>query len=292
MTAHLLASAGLLGVDLAEPLSYGFFRRGVLVAIIAGALCGLIGVFVVLRNMSYIGHGLSHAVFGGAAVAAVAGFSFFIGAGLWGLASGLLIGWVARRRIIGADAAIGVITTASFAVGLALQARFGQARRSIEAVLFGNVLGVFTGDIVLVALVTAASIVAIVLAYRQLLFATFDPDVANVSGVRVARVEALLMLLLSGTILVTVRVVGVLLISALLVLPAVCARMLTNSFRRMLWISPLLGALFGGAGMYASWFADVPSGAVIILVGTAVFAVVYATLGFSRRRQLASLSVH
>lgn len=292
MTSRLLTSTGLLSVDLAEPLSYGFFRRGLLIAIIAGALCGLIGVFVVLRNMSYIGHGLSHAVFGGAAVAAVAGFSFFIGAGLWGLGSGLLIGWVARRRIIGADAAIGVITTASFALGLALQARFGQARRSIEAVLFGNVLGVFGGDILLVLAVTVASALAVALAYRQLLFATFDPDVANVSGVNVARVEALLMLLLSGTILVTVRVVGVLLISALLVLPAVCARMLTNSFRRMLWMSPLLGAAFGGVGMYASWFADVPSGAVIILVGTAVFAVVYATLGFSRRRQLASLAVH
>jgi len=292
MIAGVVARSGSLAVDLAEPLSYGFFRRGLVVAVIAGALCGLVGVFVVLRNMSYIGHGLSHAVFGGAAVAAVAGFSFFVGAGAWGLASGLLIAWVARRRIIGADAAIGVITTASFAIGLALQARFGQARRSIEAVLFGNVLGVFRGDIVLVLAVMCASIAAIALAYRHLLFATFDPEVANVSGVRVARIEALLMLLLSGTILVTVRVVGVLLISALLVLPAVCARMLTNSFRRMLWTSPLLGAAFGGVGMYVSWFADVPSGAVIILVGTAVFAVVYATLGWSRRRRLTSLAVH
>lgn len=292
MTRALRTQAGLWAVDLAEPLSYGFFRRGLVVAVIAGALCGLVGVFVVLRNMSYIGHGLSHAVFGGAAVAAVAGFSFFIGAGLWGLASGLLIGWVARKRIIGADAAIGVITTASFAVGLALQARFGQARRSIEAVLFGNVLGVFTGDIVLVAVVAVACAIAVAVTYRLLLFATFDPEVANVSGVSVARMEGLLMLLLSSTILVTVRVVGVLLISALLVLPSVCARMMTNSFRRMLWISPLLGAAFGGVGMYLSWFADVPSGAVIILVGTAVFIVVYTTLGLTRRRQLASVALH
>jgi ABC-type Mn2+/Zn2+ transport system permease subunit len=292
MSAWMSSSGGLMAVDLIEPFSYGFFRRGMVVAVVAGALCGLVGVFVVLRNMSYIGHGLSHAVFGGAAVAAVVGFSFFIGAGLWGLASGLLIGWVARRRIIGADAAIGVITTASFAMGLALQARFGQARRSIEAVLFGNVLGVFPGDIILVIIVTVATVVVVAVAYRSLLFATFDPEVAAVSGINVARIEGLLMLLLSGTILVTVRVVGVLLISALLVLPAVCARMLTNSFRRMLWTSPLFGAVFGGVGMYASWFADVPSGAVIILVGTAVFITIYATLGWSRRRQLASLGVH
>lgn len=289
MTLH---SGVVWAVSLSEPLSYGFFRRGLLVAVIAGALCGVVGVFVVLRNMSYIGHGLSHAVFGGAAVAAVVGFSFFVGAGLWGLASGLLIGWVARRRIIGADAAIGVITTASFAVGLALQARFGQARRSIEAVLFGNVLGVFPGDIVLVALVTAASALVVSLAYRKLLFATFDPEVANVSGVNVARMEALLMVLLSGTILVTVRVVGVLLISALLVLPAVCARMLTNSFHRMLWLSPALGACFGGVGMYLSWYADVPSGAMIILVGTAVFVVTYAAVGLRRRRRLMQVAMH
>ena len=104
-----------------------------MIATLAGALCGLIGVFVVLRNMSYIGHGLSHAIFGGAALAAVLELNYFIGAGLWGLASGLMIGRVARRRIIGADAAIGVITTASFAMGLALQARYGQASRSIDA---------------------------------------------------------------------------------------------------------------------------------------------------------------
>jgi manganese/iron transport system permease protein/iron/zinc/copper transport system permease protein len=288
----MLHTGAVWAVNLSEPLSYGFFRRGLLVAVVAGALCGLVGVFVVLRNMSYIGHGLSHAVFGGAAVAAVAGFSFFLGAGLWGLASGLLIGWVARRRIIGADAAIGVITTASFAVGLALQARFGQARRSIEAVLFGNVLGVFPGDIVLVAVVTAASVLVVSLAYRRLLFATFDPEVADVSGVRVARMEALLMVLLSGTILVTVRVVGVLLISALLVLPAVCSRMLTNSFHRMLWLSPVLGASFGGVGMYVSWYADVPSGAMIILVGTAVFVVTYAAVGVRRHRRLAQVALH
>jgi ABC-type Mn2+/Zn2+ transport system permease subunit len=291
MTATAL-TAVTWAVDLTEPFEFGFFRRGMLVAIIAGALCGLIGVFVVLRNMSYIGHGLSHAVFGGAAVAAVLGFSFFIGAGLWGLASGLLIGWVARRRVIGADAAIGVVTTASFALGLALQARYGQASRSIEAVLFGNVLGVFRGDIVAVVLVALASVVTIVVLYRRLLFVTFDPEVAGVSGVNVAVMEGVLMVLLSATILVTVRVIGVLLISALLVLPAVCARMITNSFQRMLWVSPLLGAVFGGVGMYVSWYADVPSGAVIILVGTVVFAVVYATLGYSRRRALASLAMH
>jgi manganese/iron transport system permease protein/iron/zinc/copper transport system permease protein len=282
----------IIAVDLLKPFSYEFFRNGLIIATLAGALCGLIGVFVVLRGMSYIGHGLSHAVFGGAALAAVLNLNYFIGAGFWGLASGLMIGRVSRKRIIGADAAIGVITTASFAMGLALQARFGQAKRSIDAVLFGNVLGVFTSDILAVAGVGILSLVVIVGLYRKLLFATFDPEVAGVSGVSVPAMEAVLMVLLSATILVTVRVIGVLLISALLVLPAVTARLLTNSFGRMLWLSPVLGAIFGGIGMYISWYADVPSGAVIILAGTLVFIAAYSAVGVRRRTQLAGISHH
>lgn len=291
-SASAVEAPDVLAVDFAEPFQYEFFRNGLVIATLAGALCGLIGVFVVLRNMSYIGHGLSHAIFGGAALAAVLELNYFIGAGLWGLASGLMIGRVARRRIIGADAAIGVITTASFAMGLALQARYGQASRSIDAVLFGNVLGVFPGDIAAVAGVGIVSAIAVVLLYRKLLFTTFDPEVAAVSGVRVPAMEATLMFLLSATILVTVRVIGVLLISALLVLPAVTSRLLTNSFGRMLWLSPVLGALFGGVGMYASWYADVPSGAVIILCGTAAFIVAYVSVGVRRRARVAGLDHH
>lgn len=282
----------IVAVDLLEPFSYEFFRNGLIIATLAGALCGLIGVFVVLRGMSYIGHGLSHAVFGGAALAAVLNLNYFLGAGFWGLASGLMIGRVSRKRIIGADAAIGVITTASFAMGLALQARFGQAKRSIDAVLFGNVLGVFTSDILAVAGVGILSVVVIVGLYRKLLFATFDPEVAGVSGVSVPAMEAVLMVLLSATILVTVRVIGVLLISALLVLPAVTARLMTNSFGRMLWLSPVLGAIFGGVGMYISWYADIPSGAVIILSGTLVFIAAYSAVGVRRRTQLAGINHH
>jgi len=282
----------IVAVDLLKPFSYEFFRNGLIIATLAGALCGLIGVFVVLRGMSYIGHGLSHAVFGGAALAAVLNLNYFLGAGFWGLASGLMIGRVSRKRIIGADAAIGVITTASFAMGLALQARFGQAKRSIDAVLFGNVLGVFTSDILAVAGVGILSVVVIVGLYRKLLFATFDPEVAGVSGVSVPAMEAVLMVLLSATILVTVRVIGVLLISALLVLPAVTARLMTNSFGRMLWLSPVLGAVFGGVGMYISLYADIPSGAVIILAGTLVFIAAYSAVGVRRRTQLAGINHH
>ena len=279
----------MLAFDLFEPYGFEFFQRGIIVATIAGALCGLLGVFVVLRGMSYIGHGLSHAVFGGAAASAVIGINFFIGAGIWGIISGVLIARVARRRVLGADAAIGVVTTASFALGLALMNRYGQASKSIEAVLFGSVLGVKVADIVAVSLVAVFALAVIVVWYRKLLFSTFDPDVAQVSGVKVSVVEVVLLSLLSLTILVTMRVIGTLLISALLVIPAAAARMTTNSFSKLLWISPLIGAVTCFVGMNLSYHLDTSASATIILLDALVFIVVYTVAGTRNRMKMASL---
>jgi manganese/iron transport system permease protein/iron/zinc/copper transport system permease protein len=279
----------MLAFDLFEPYGFQFFRNGIVVATVAGALCGLLGVFVVLRGMSYIGHGLSHAVFGGAAASAVIGINFFIGAGIWGIISGVLIARVARRRVLGADAAIGVVTTASFALGLALMNRYGQASKSIEAVLFGSVLGVKVSDIIAVSLVAVFALAVIVVWYRKMLFSTFDPDVAQVSGVNVSVVEVVLLSLLSLTILVTMRVIGTLLISALLVIPAAAARMTTNSFSRLLWISPLIGAVTCFFGMNLSYHLDTSASATIILLDALVFIVVYAVAGTRNRMKMASL---
>ena len=279
----------MFAIDLLEPYGFQFFRNGLVVATIAGALCGLLGVFVVLRGMSYIGHGLSHAVFGGAAASAVLQINFFIGAGIWGIVSGVLIARVSRRRVIGADAAIGVVTTASFALGLALMNRYGQASKSIEAVLFGSVLGVKVSDIIAVSAVALLALAVIMLTYRKLLFSTFDPDVAQVSGVRVSLVEAMLLALLSLTILVTMRVIGTLLISALLVIPAASARLTTNSFSRMLWIAPLIGGVTCFVGMNLSYFLDTSASATIILLDALVFIVVYTVAGTRNRMKMASL---
>ena len=279
----------VVAASLTEPYEFAFFRNGVVVATIAGALCGVLGVFVVLRGLSYIGHGLSHAVFGGAAGSAVLGINYFVGAGLWGVISGVLIGRISRRRIIGADAAIGVVTTASFAVGLALLNRYGQAKQSIEAVLFGSVLGVKTSDIVAVIIVSLMVVAIVVVLYRKMLYATFDPDVARVSSVRVEWIELLLMVMLSLTIIVTMRVIGTLLISALLVIPAATSRMMTNSFAKMLWISPILGALAGFLGMNVAYHLDTAASASIILVSAAGFIVMYAIFGFRGRVRLAQL---
>jgi len=279
----------MLAFDLFEPYGFQCFRNGIVVATVAGALCGLLGVFVVLRGMSYIGHGLSHAVFGGAAASAVIGINFFIGAGIWGIISGVLIARVARRRVLGADAAIGVVTTASFALGLALMNRYGQASKSIEAVLFGSVLGVKVSDIIAVSLVAVFALAVIVVWYRKMLFSTFDPDVAQVSGVNVSVVEVVLLSLLSLTILVTMRVIGTLLISALLVIPAAAARMTTNSFSRLLWISPLIGAVTCFFGMNLSYHLDTSASATIILLDALVFIVVYTVAGTRNRMKMASL---
>ncbi len=260
---------------LTDPLQFAFLRHALVVCTFAGVLCGVLGVFVTLRSMSYIGHGLSHAIFGGAAVCAALGINYFVGAGLWGMGSGVAVGHISRKRAIGSDAAIGVVTTASFAFGIALLGIYSRVKRSIDATIFGSVLGVSRTDMLVIIGVTAVSAAVIALNYRKLLFTTFDPDVAAVSGINVARVDALLMLLLSVAILTSMKVLGVTLISAALVIPPTIARMITNRFSQMLWIAAGIGGLAGLVGMYLSYHLDVSSGATIVLVNFAAFAVVY-----------------
>ena len=275
--------------ELLQPYEFEFFRNGVIVATIAGALCGLIGVFVVLKGMSYIGHGLSHAIFGGYAVSALIGINFVLGAGAWGVVSTLMINGVTRRRVIGADAAIGVITTASFALGLALFAIFGRRGQSFDAALFGSILGVETIDVVIISAVAVVVAAVVVARYRVLLFTTFDPEVAEATGINTGRVDALLMLLLSASVLATMQILGVTLIAAALVIPATIARMLTNSFSRMLVLATALGTAIGFTGMNLSYHLDVQSGPTIVLVGAGVFAVVFMVTGVSGRQRVAAV---
>jgi len=273
-----------------EPFQFAFFRNGLVVATLAGALCGLVGTYVVLKGMSYIGHGLSHAIFGGFAASALLGVNLFLGAGLWGFVSALMIGGVTRRRAIGSDAAIGVITTASFALGLALIKVFGSAGKNADSYLFGNVLGVDRAQVVLVSIVALLAAAVVFFAYRPLLFSTFDPEVADVSGVRTARIDALLMLVLAATILATMNVLGVTLVAATLVIPPVVARMLTNSFSRMLVLSTVIGTFSGFTGMVASYHLDIAPGPTIVLTGSALFALVFLATGVQGLRRTGGLA--
>ncbi len=279
---------------LMEPFEYAFLRHALIVCTVGGMLCGLLGVYVILRGLSYLGHGLSHAIFGGAALSAAIGLNYFVGAGIWGLGTGLAIGRVTRRRPIGSDAAIGVLTTAGFAFGIVLLGLSSKVNRSIEATVFGSVLGVTRADTWMVLVTAIVTVVVVVVWYRPLLFTTFDPEVAEASGVPTGRYDALLMLLLCGAVLTTMRVMGVTLIAAALVVPAVAARMLTDSFGRMLVWSTAIGGATGLVGMYLSYHLDVASGAVIVLSQFAVFVVVFAATGIRdarRRRPVALQSV-
>jgi manganese/iron transport system permease protein/iron/zinc/copper transport system permease protein len=267
-----------------EPLAYEFFRQGLAASVLVGLVCGLIGVYVVLRHMSYIGHGLSHAVFGGAVVAYVLAVDFYLGAGLWAFAAALLINAVARQRRIGADAAIGIITTASFAVGVALISKTRSFTQNFEAALFGNILGVTPADLLVILGVTIAIALFIALFYERLLFMTFDPDVAPIFGVPTRLVDTLFALALAATIVASINIVGVTLIAATLIIPATTARLITDSFARMLILSAAFGAAAGALGMYASYWLDISSGATIVLLESAGFVAAFVWSAVRGRR--------
>ncbi|MEO5888554.1 MAG: metal ABC transporter permease [Anaerolineales bacterium] len=254
-----------------EPFQFEFFRNGIITALMVGALCGLIGVYIVLRGMSYIGHGLSHAIFGGAVVSFVMTWNFYIGAGIWGFLAAVLINQTVRRTRISADAAIGVITTASFAIGVALISRYRSFTRSFDAALFGNILGVTVQDVWIVAAVTLTVIIIIFFMYKQLLFTTFDSEVAQVYGVKTELVDTAFSLVLAASLIVSMQILGVTLIAAALVIPAITARLLTDSFNRMAILSTFIGALTAITGMYISYYIDVASGATIVLVQATIF---------------------
>lgn len=276
-----------------EPFQYEFFLRGLLAATLVGGLCGLIGTYIVLRRMAYIGHGLSHAIFGGAVVSYVLSINFFVGASAWGFLSALIITFTTRRKEIAADAAIGIVTTASFALGLAIISRYKTFTRSFDAALFGNILGVSGQDLIAIIIVSVISVTTIILAYKLLLFTTFDREVAQFYGVPTGWIDAGFSLILAATIVVSLQVLGVTLIASAIVIPPIVARLLTNSFMKMIILSSVIGSLCGLCGIYLSFYIDVSSGATIVLFSTALFAIVMGYTSIrnkSRMRNIAKFS--
>lgn len=258
-------------MSLLVPFEYEFFRNGFIAAVMIGALCGFIGVYVVLRRMSYIGHGLSHAIFGGAVLSYVWNLNFFVGGGLWALLAGALIHWVSHRRWVGADAAIGVVTTSSFALGVAIISTHRSFTRNIEAALFGNILGITQTDLWIVTFIALAVFAVLFMIRRPLLFATFDPEVASAYGVSTGKIDLLFIMLLAVTVLASTQILGVTLVAAAMVIPPVTARYLTQRFQTLLIVSPLLGGFCGAAGMFLSFHFDISSAATIVLTSAALF---------------------
>ena len=221
--------------------------------------------------MAYIGHGLAHAIFGGAVISYVMSINFFIGASLWGFISAILINLATRKRGIGGDAAIGIVTTASFAIGIALISKFKNFTRSFDAALFGNILSVSESDVIAISTVSLIAVTAIFLGYKYLLFTTFEPEVAKFYGVPTVWVDAFFSLTLAAIIVVSLQVLGVTMIAAAIVIPPVVARLITKSFNRMLLLSVVVGAFSGLGGLYSSFYIDISSGPAVVLFSSTIF---------------------
>ena len=263
-----------------QPFQYEFFTRAILVSVLVGGVCGLLGVYIILRGMSYIGHGMSHAVFGGAVVSYIAGFNFYIGATIWGFVSAVLINEITRRNKIKADAAIGVVTTAGFAIGVFLISTTRSYTRNFEALLFGNILGITDQDVFVIVFVTIITAAFIFFFQKRLLFTLFDKETAKVYGVRTDIVELIFSLILVTVVIASMNSIGVTLLAAAIVAPAISARMLTNNFTKMVISSTVIGVIISFLGMYSSYFFDSASGSTIVLYGAAAFGIssVYAYL--------------
>ncbi len=267
-----------------EPFEFDFMVRAMVAASLVGALTGAVGVFVVLRRLAYIGHGLAHSIFGGAVVSFVLGINFYVGATLWGGMSAFLINLAARRRQIGGDAAVGIITTSAFAVGVALISRERTFTRDFEAALFGEILGITQADVWVILGVGTMVAALFFIWWKQLVFTTFDREMAGAYGVPVQWVETVFALVLAATVIASLQVLGVTLIAAALVIPPVTARLLTDSFPRLFLLSVCIGTVAGFFGVYLSWFVDVSSGATVVLLQAAIFTLVLAYASARSRR--------
>jgi manganese/iron transport system permease protein len=262
-------------IDLLAPFQYEFFTRGVIASVLVGGVCGLLGVYIILRGMSYIGHGLSHAVFGGAVASYIMNFNFYLGATIWGFVSALIINQMAKRNKIKADAAIGVVTTAGFAIGVLLISLNRSYVRNFEALLFGNILGITNQDIAVIVLVTIITGTFIFFFQKRLLFTVFDRETAQVYGVSTNLVDTLFSLVLAGVVIASMSSIGVTLLASAIVAPAISARMLTNNFLKMIVLSCGIGIATAFLGMYASFYFNSSSGATIVLFGAGTAGITY-----------------
>lgn len=259
-----------------EPLDFPFMQRAFLEILIVGALCGLVGTFVVLRGLAFIGDALIHAVFPGVILSVIAGYNIMIGAFVFGALTTVGIGVISRNRRVGHEAAIGVIFAAFFALGIVLVSLQAGFRRDLSSLLFGNILGISRQD-VLVTLIVALVVTGILLALlKEFVLVAFDSVLAHSAGYPVFALDIVLLLLITATVVVSLQVVGNLLVLALLVTPAATARLLTDGLNRMLVISVLVAVASGVLGLYISYYGGTSASGSIALVATAFFLLAYA----------------
>lgn len=259
---------------LTEPFALSFMQRGLLAGILVGISCAVLGAYVVWRGMAFIGDALAHTILPGIVVAFLNGWSFFLGALGAGILTALGIGWLTRQGEVEEDTAIGIVFSGAFALGILLLS-MANSYRDLTHILFGNILGVSREDLWIIAVVTAIVLLAVLLFYKELLVTSFDPGHAAVIGLSPDRVRYGLLVLLAFAIVTGIQTVGVVLISALLVTPAAAASLLTHRLPLIMLIGSIISSVATVTGMLASYYADVSSGATIVLVCTAVFVIAF-----------------
>ena len=260
---------------LVEPFALGFMQRALAAAVIVGVVCAVIGCYVVLRSMAFLGDALAHAILPGVAVAYLVGVNLLVGALVAGLLVAVGISFVSRAGTIKEDTAIGIFFAAALALGVVLISTMNAYAVDLTHVLFGNVLGVTSTDLWVSGGLAALVLLAIGLLYKQLLVVSFDPILGRTLGLRIHALRTGLFLMLAVTIVVSLRTVGVALVAAMLITPPATAYLLTRRLPAMMAVSALVGVFSAITGLYVSYYLNVASGGAMVLVATGVFLVAF-----------------
>lgn len=260
---------------LLQPLTYAFMQRGLLAAILVGIICAVIGCYVVLRSMAFLGDALAHAILPGVAVAYLVGGNLLIGALAAAVLVALSIGFLSRRGDLKEDTAIGILFSAALALGVALISSIRTYAVDLSHILFGDVLGVTPTDLWLTAGLGIVVIGLVAFFYRPFLVMAFDPVLATTLRWRTGLLRNLLLVLLALTIVISMQTVGIGLVAAMLVTPAATAYLLTRRLRVMMLLSAGIGAFSGIVGLYVSYYLNIASGAAIVLSATLFFLLAF-----------------
>jgi ABC-type Mn2+/Zn2+ transport system permease subunit len=250
---------------------FAFMQRALIAALIIGLICGVLGFFVVLRRFAFIGVGISHSAIGGVAIGILLGVSPLGTAAIFAVAVALGIAAVSRRATLSEDAVIGVFFSGSMALGIVLFSMNRGFQQDLFGYLFGNVLAITPGELKILAGAAAVILVALALLFKEFLLVAFDEEIARAYGHRVDLLDTALLVLLAVTIILGVRLVGVLLIEALLVVPAATAALWARNFRGQVALSVVIAVLSGALGLAAAYQFDIAAGGAIVLVAVGGF---------------------
>jgi manganese/iron transport system permease protein len=260
---------------LVTPLTYSFMQRGLLASLLVGVLCAVVGCYVVLRSMAFLGDAMAHAILPGVAVAYLLKGDLLIGALAAAVIVALGIGFFSRQGTIKEDTAIGILFSAALSLGIALISTVKTYALDLTHILFGNVLGVRTGDLWLTGCVGLAVLITILALYKEFLVISFDPVLAATLRLPAELLRTLMLVLLALTIVVSLQTVGVGLVTAMLVTPGATASLLCKRLSSMMGTAAAIGALSTVIGLYLSFYANIASGPAIVLVATCIFIVAF-----------------